>query len=46
MSSYEPVGLEEVGPGLWAVRYGPLHLGWLDESDSHTMDVRGKRRRR
>lgn len=43
---YEPVGLEEVGTGLWAVRYGPLHLGWLDESDFRIMDVRGKRRRR
>ena len=43
---YQPVGLEEIGPGLWAVFYGPVHLGWLDEADFRIMDVRGPRRRK
>ena len=43
---YQPLGLEEIGPGLWAVFYGPVHLGWLDEADFRIMDVRGPRRRR
>lgn len=40
------VGLEEVGGGLWSVFFGPLHLGWLDETDYRIMDVLGKKRRR
>jgi hypothetical protein len=27
----EPVGLEQVGPGRWQVRYGPVSLGMLRE---------------
>jgi putative transposase len=42
----EDVGLEEIGDGVWAIYYGPVHLGWLDEQDFRIMDVRGKRRRR
>jgi len=40
------VGLEEVGEGVWAVYFGPLHLGWLDESDFRIMDVRERKKRR
>ena len=40
------VGLEEVGDGLWSVFFGPVHLGWLDESDYRIMDVKGRKRRR
>jgi putative transposase len=42
----EEVGLEEVGDGVWAVFFGPVHLGWLDESDYRIMDVQGRTRRR
>lgn len=41
----EDVGLEKIGDGVWAVYYGPVHLGWLDERDFRIMDVRGKKRR-
>lgn len=40
----EDVGLEEVGHGVWAVYFGPVHLGWLDERDYRIMDVRGQLR--
>ena len=43
---YQPLGLEEIGPALWAVFYGPVHLGCLDEADFRIMDGRGPRRRR
>lgn len=43
---YQPLGLENVGPGLWAIFYGPVALGWLDESDFRIMDVTGRRRAR
>jgi putative transposase len=42
---FETVGLEEIGDGVWAVYYGPVFLGWLDENDYRIMDVRGLRRR-
>jgi hypothetical protein len=42
----EEVGLEEAGDGVWSVFFGPVHLGWLDESDSRIMDVQGRKRRR
>ena len=42
----EHIGLEEVGDGLWSVYFGPIHLGWLDETDYRIMDVKGDRRRR
>jgi transposase InsO family protein len=41
----ELVGLEETGEGLWSVYYGPVSLGWLDESDFRIMDVQGRSRR-
>ena len=40
------VGLEEIGDGVWSVYFGPLHLGWLDETDYRIMDVKGRTRRR
>lgn len=40
------VGLEQVGDGLWAVYYGPLRLGWLDEADYRIMDVKERAQRR
>lgn len=39
------VGLEEISEGVWAVYYGPIFLGWLDEDDYRIMDVRALRRR-
>jgi len=39
------VGLEQVGDGLWAVYYGPVRLGWLDEADSRIMDVKERAER-
>ena len=33
------VGLEQIAHGVWAVYFGPLRLGWLDEADSRIMDV-------
>ena len=39
------VGLEEIAEGVWAVYYGPVFLGWLDEDDYRIMDVRAHRRR-
>ena len=41
----DTIGLEEVGEGLWSVYYGPVSLGWLDESDFRIMDVQGRSRR-
>jgi hypothetical protein len=40
------VGLEEVGEKVWSVYFGPIHLGWLDESDYRIMDIRGRKRRK
>jgi putative transposase len=40
------VGLEEVGENVWSVYFGPVHLGWLDESDYRIMDVQGRKRRK
>jgi len=37
--------LEEIAEGVWAVYYGPVFLGWLDEDDYRIMDVRAHRRR-
>jgi hypothetical protein len=46
MFKYEPIGLEQLNPGLWAVFYSFHHLGWLDEKYGRIVDRRGKRRRR
>ena len=43
---FETVGLEEIADGVWAVYYGPVFLGWLDEDDYRIMDVKGRKRRR
>lgn len=40
----EDVDFEEVGDGVWAVYFGPVHLGWLDERDYRIMEVRGQLR--
>lgn len=40
------VGLEEIEDGVWAVHFGPIHLGWLDERDYRIMDATGRSRRR
>jgi putative transposase len=42
---FDHVGLEEIDEGVWAVYYGPVFLGWIDEADYRIMDVRGVRRR-
>jgi hypothetical protein len=42
----DDVGLEEIGHGVWAVFFGPVHLGWLDEDDYRIMDVQGRKRLR
>ena len=42
----EEVGLEEVADGVWSVYFGPVHLGWLEESDFRIMDVQGRKRRK
>ena len=42
----QEVGLEQVSDGVWSVYFGPVHLGWLDESDFRIMDVKGQKRRR
>lgn len=42
----EDVGLEEIGHGVWSVFFGPVHLGWLDETDYRIMDVQGRKRGR
>jgi hypothetical protein len=44
--TYRFVGLEQVGEEVWSVFFGPVHLGWLDETDYRTMDVKGRARRR
>jgi hypothetical protein len=43
---YRSVGLEQVGEEVWSVFLGPVHLGWLDETDYRTMDVKDRARRR
>lgn len=40
------VALEQVGDGVWSVFFGPVHLGWLDETDYRIMDVKDRTRRR
>lgn len=42
---YRSVGLEQIGDGVWAVYFGPVHLGWLDEADYRIMDVKERARR-
>jgi transposase InsO family protein len=37
------VGLEEVGDGVWDVRYGPVRLGQFDERHYRVEDARGRR---
>jgi transposase InsO family protein len=39
------VGLEQLADGLWAVYYGPVRLGWLDEADYRIMDVKERAER-
>lgn len=39
------VGLEPIGDGVFAVYFGPLRLGWLDEVDYRIMDVKERARR-
>lgn len=43
---YHDVGLDQVGDGVWSVYFGPVHLGWLDETDYRIMDVKDRARRR
>ena len=38
----EPVGLEPVGPNTWQVYYGPVTLGWLDETTLKITDIEQK----
>jgi len=40
------VGLEQIADGVWSVYFGPVHLGWLDETDYRIMDVLDRVRRR
>jgi hypothetical protein len=40
------VGLEQIADQVWSVFYGPVHLGWLDETDFRIMDVKERSRRR
>jgi transposase InsO family protein len=42
----EYVGLEEVDDGIWAVYFGPLTLGRLDERDLRIEDALGRKARR
>ncbi|MEK9500595.1 hypothetical protein WI372_06370, partial [Gemmatimonadota bacterium DH-20] len=41
----QSVGLEQIGDEVWAVYFGPVHLGWLDEADYRIMDVKERARR-
>lgn len=43
---YRSVGLEQVADQVWSVFFGPVHLGWLDETDYRIMDVKNRARRR
>jgi transposase InsO family protein len=43
---YKNVGLEQVADQVWAVYFGPVRLGWLDETDSRIMDVMHRKERR
>lgn len=43
--AHRDLGLEQINDGLWAVYYGPQHLGWLDETDFRIMDLRRRSRR-
>lgn len=36
---YRSVGLEQIGVGVCAIYFGPVHLGWLDEADYRIMDI-------
>lgn len=40
------VGLEQIAEDVWSVYFGPVHLGWLDETDFRIMDVKERTRRR
>lgn len=42
---FQTLGLEEIGESVWAVYYGPVFLGWLDDDGYRIMDVRRKRER-
>ena len=44
--TYRSVGLEQVGEEVSSVFFGPVHLGWLDETDYRIMDVKNRTRRR
>lgn len=43
---HRDVALEQVGDGVWSVFFGPVHLGWLDETDYRIMDVKDRAARR
>ena len=43
---HHSVGLEQVADQVWSVFFGPVHLGWLDETDFRIMDVKDRARRR
>lgn len=40
------LGFEQIADALWAVYFGPVHIGWLDESQHRIIDVRETRRKR
>lgn len=35
----EPVGLEQIGEGLWAIQFGPLRIGMLDERTQRVLRI-------
>ena len=39
------MNLEQIGVRIWAVYFGPVHFGWLDEEGHRLMDVRIRRGR-
>ena len=43
--THRDLGLEQINDELWAVYYGPQHLGWLDERTGRIMNLRRQSRR-
>jgi len=43
--THRDLGLEPINDHLWAVYYGPQHLGWLDERTGRIMNLRRLSRR-
>jgi hypothetical protein len=43
---HKDVGLEQIADQFWAVYFGPIRLGWLDEADYRIMDVMDRKQRR